>query len=67
MKALLLWENQKFGKEVILLKDVAMKEQCSKETRKEQQGSSIYEKETKYISYFPVTLLVKETALNYLY
>lgn len=35
MKALVLWENQKFGKEVILLKDMAMKEQRSKETRKE--------------------------------
>lgn len=35
MKALVLWENQKLGKEVILLKDVAMKEQRSKETRKE--------------------------------
>ena len=52
MKALLLWENQKFGKEVILLKDVAMKDQWSKETRKEEQGSCIYEKEAKSISYF---------------
>ena len=66
MKAQLLWENQKFGREVILLKDVAMKDQWSKETRKEEQGSCIYEKEAKSISYFPVTLLVKETALHYL-
>lgn len=34
-KALLLWENQRSGKDIMLLKDVAMKEKGSKETRNE--------------------------------